>query len=53
MTAPTRPLRPLDRLCPCAHAIWLHTTRCVAQRQGTSQMQFSACGCVRKAGSFS
>lgn len=53
MTASTHPLHPLDRLCLCGHAAWLHTTRCVAQRPScTSQMQFTACGCVRTAGSF-
>jgi hypothetical protein len=48
------PAHPLDEPCPCGHARWLHTVGgCVAQRPtGTSQMQFSPCGCVRSSKDF-
>jgi hypothetical protein len=52
MTTP-RPQHPLDAVCACSHAAWLHTTRCVAQVPSLlSQMAFKACECARGLGEF-
>lgn len=41
------PAHPLDEPCPCGHAQWIHTTRCLALRRGVNQRRFSRCECGR------
>jgi hypothetical protein len=38
---------PLDAICSCGHALWLHTTRCIARMAtGRYQRHTIPCGCA-------
>jgi hypothetical protein len=51
------PAHPLDQPCPCGHAAWLHTGRCLALRGAKVPWPgiaptVTACECVRTSKEF-